>query len=794
MRTIHRHVLAPHGRNLYRSAVAFPSLRLLLPALIVTVFVSIAHAQTPSSLQGKVFDPSNAVIVGASITAIPTGRTNGPTAVSNQEGLFVLSLDPGKYTIKISARDFLEISEPIEIGSEAQTQDFMLRIAGVRQSVDVKVSGGYDVLAISTATRTLTPLRDVPQSITVVSQELMQDQGMTSVADVVRYVPGIEVHQGENNRDQLIIRGNSTSADFFLNGVRDDVQYYRDLYNLERVEALKGPNAMIFGRGGGGGVLNRVTKEAGFFPVRAFTLQAGQFGNKRVTGDWNQAVNGKVAFRFNGMYENSDSFRDSVGLERVGVNPTMSFSLSDRTKVTAGYEYLNDSRVADRGITSYQGRPAPVDPGTYYGNPDDSHVRLGVHLGSALVEHRFERFTLRNRTMYGDYDRFYQNYVPGATSADRSTVPLSAYNNATQRRNLFNQTDLVTSISTGSIRHTVLVGAEFGRQLTDNFRKTGFFNNTTTSLAVPFSATTTTVPVTYRQSATDADNHLQTNVAATFVQDQVELTDYLQVIGGIRFDRFDLRYHNNRNNDNLRRTDHLVSPRAGVVVKPATQVSLYGSYSISYLPSSGDQFASLTTITQQVEPEKFTNYEGGLKWDVFSELSITASVYQLNRTNTRSTDPNDPTRIVQTGSQRTNGFEWSATGLVTSKWQVVGGYAYQDAFVTSATTAAPAGAKVAQVPHHTASLWNQYKVLPYLSAGLGLIGRSKSFATIDNTVTLPGYFRADAALYWDFTENMRVQANLENIFDRQYYTNADSNTNITPGSPRAVRIGLTTRF
>ena len=387
MRSINRHVCARHGKKLHRSVIAFPSLLLLLPALIVTVFVSSAHAQTPSSLQGKVFDPSNAVIVGASITAIPTGRTNGPTAVSNQEGLFVLSLDPGKYTIKISARDFLEISEPIEIGSAAQTRDFMLRIAGVRQSVDVKVSGGYDVLAISTATRTLTPLRDVPQSITVVSQELMQDQGMTSVADVVRYVPGIEVHQGENNRDQLIIRGNSTSADFFLNGVRDDVQYYRDLYNLERVEALKGPNAMIFGRGGGGGVLNRVTKEAGFFPVRAFTLQAGQFGNKRVTGDWNQALNGKVAFRFNGMYENSDSFRDSVGLERVGVNPTMSFSLSDRTKVTAAYEYLNDSRVADRGITSYQGRPAPVDRGTYYGNPDDSHVELGVRRWSTETCH-----------------------------------------------------------------------------------------------------------------------------------------------------------------------------------------------------------------------------------------------------------------------------------------------------------------------------------------------------------------------------------------------------------------------
>jgi catecholate siderophore receptor len=768
--------------------------KLLWPGLIASVLLSTAFGQTPPSLRGKVLDPSNAVIVGAHITAIPAGRSAGPTATSDQAGLFVLALDPGKYTIRISAKDFLEISESIEIGNTPQSLDFMLHLPGVRHRVDVKGSGGYDVIAISTATRTLTPLRDVPQSITVIPQELIRDQGMTSVADVVRYVPGIEVHQGENNRDQLIIRGNSTSADFFLNGVRDDVQYYRDLYNLDRVEALKGPNAMIFGRGGGGGVLNRVTKEAGFFPLRAFTAQGGQFGNKRFTGDFNQPLNGKVTVRLNGMYENSDSFRSFVDFERAGITPTVTVAFNDRTRITASYEYLHDARVADRGITSYQGRPASVAPETFYGNPDDSHVRAGVHLGSTLVEHRFGRFTLRNRTMFGSYDRFYQNYVPGAVSADQSTVALTAYNNATRRENLFNQTDLVSTLSTGDIRHTLLVGAEFGRQFTDNFRNTGFFNNTTTTLTVPYSNTVTTVPVTYRQSSTDADNHLKANVAAAFAQDQIELSEHVQLIGGLRFDRFDLRYRNNRNNDILRRTDNLVSPRAGVVVKPVTQLSLYGSYSVSYLPSSGDQFASLTTITQQVKPERFNNYEGGLKWDVFPTLSITASGYRLDRINTRSTDPNDPTRIVQTGSHRTNGFEWSASGLMTSRWQIVGGYAYQNAFVSSTTAAAKAGALLGQVPRHTVSLWNNYRFLPQLSAALGLIGRSRTFTAIDNTVTLTGYFRADAALYLDLAENIRLQGNLENVFNRRYFTNADSNTNITPGSPRALRIALSTRF
>src|SRR4030095_522480 len=165
------------------------------------------------------------------------------------------------------------------------------------------------------------------------------DQAMTSVADVVRYVPGIDVQQGENNRDQVIIRGNSTSADFFVNGVRDDVQYYRDVYNLDRVEALKGPNAMIFGRGGGGGGVNRGTKEAGFQPVHTFTLQGGRFANRRATGDLNQPLNSKVAFRFNGVYENSESFRQYVDVKRAGVSPTMTFALTDRTRVITGYEY-----------------------------------------------------------------------------------------------------------------------------------------------------------------------------------------------------------------------------------------------------------------------------------------------------------------------------------------------------------------------------------------------------------------------------------------------------------------------
>jgi catecholate siderophore receptor len=769
--------------------------------VVVTLTAALAVAQRPAFaenqrlLRGTVLDPARAAISGARVVALRVGGTPTLSTVSDSNGEFSLALDPGTYTVQAVAPGFLEAAQTANlVDDSAASLEFVLQLAGVRQTVTVSESPGYQVQAVGSATKTLTPLRDVPQSITVIPQELVKDQMMMSIGDVVRYVPGITAIQGENNRDQLVIRGNSTSADFFLDGVRDDVQYYRDLYNLDRVEALKGPNAMMFGRGGGGGVVNRVTKEAGFVPLREISLLGGSYGNKRFTADVDQPIGGKLALRLNAMYENSGSFRDHVNLDRHGINPTLTFTPGKQTKITLNYENLRDDRVADRGIPSFQGRPVDVDASTYFGNPDQSHAGARVNLGSAAIEHQAGRFTIRNRTTVGSYDRGYQNFVPGAVTADRAQVSFSAYNNATRRLNTFNQTDLTFALETGPIRHNFLIGAEIGRQLTDNFRNTGYFNNSATTLLVPFTDTVFSTPTTFRQSATDADNHLKTNIGATYVQDQIDLSRHFQIVAGVRFDHFDLQYHNNRTGDNLRRIDNLASPRAGIVYKPVTPLSLYANYSVSFLPSSGDQFSSLTTTTQQVKPEKFGNYEVGMKWDVTRSLSVTTAAYRLNRTNTRSTDPNDPTRIVQTGSQRTNGLEFGVTGNLIRRWKVAGGYAYQDAFVTSDTTAAKAGAQVAQVPHHTFSLWNNYQLLPKLGAGLGILRRADMFAAIDNTVRLPGYTRVDAAIYYSLAERVRLQANVENLFDRKYYINADSNTNISPGFARAVRIGLITSF
>ncbi|KGM53141.1 TonB-dependent receptor [Lysobacter arseniciresistens ZS79] len=658
---------------------------------------------------------------------------------------------------------------------------------------------GYNAQRTRTATKTDTPLRDVPQSITVVTEQLIRDQAMQGIGDVVRYVPGIGIAQGEGNRDAPIFRGNSSTADFFVDGVRDDLQYFRDLYNIERVEALKGANGMIFGRGGSGGVINRVTKQADWDEHREISAQVGSYGRSRSAVDIGRAINSNAAFRVTAMYEDSDSYRDGVSVERYGINPTASFRLGERTTATVGYEHFRDDRIADRGIPSFRGRPVDTDASTFFGNAALSPTWARVNAFNALVDHSFgEGVTLRNRTRWADQDKFYQNVYPGAVTADGTQVSISAYNNLTARKNLFNQTDLTFGLNTGAISHALLVGAELSRQETDNRRVTGYFTGvspTTTSVLVPVSNPVTNQPVTFRASTSDADNSGIAKGAAIYVQDQVTFSPQWQAVVGVRFDRFDLDLRNNRNGTTLTSADDLISPRAGLIYKPAEPVSIYASYSRSFLPRAGEQLASLSLTNQALDPESFTNYEVGAKWDLRPDLSSTIAVYRLNRSNVVVSDPVDPSRSVLVDGQYSKGVELGLSGRLTEAWSVMGGYAYQEGELTETqSSTARKGATLAQLPRHSASLWNRYDFSPQWGVGLGAIYRSSVYTSTDNTVTLEGFTRLDGALFYKVSDQLQLQLNVENLGDKRYYASAHNNNNITPGSPRAYAIGVHLNF
>jgi len=721
-----------------------------------------------------------ALLVSAGIT--PASGQTQPQPVPKPDTVVRDSLLPGSTKIDTAAADTTKPDAP--------------HLSTVKVLGRDTRGSGYLRFETATATKTPTLLRDVPQAVTVINRALIKDLGMQGMGDVVRYVPGITMGQGEGNRDQPTIRGNSTTADFFINGVRDDAQYFRDLYNVERVEALKGSNAMIFGRGGGGGVINRVMKEAGWAPSGELMFQGGSYDDRRATLDVGRGLGSAIAARFNGMYENTGFFRDNVRLERHGVNPTLAVaSPSGNTRASIGYENFSDYRTADRGIPSFANGPLQTNISTFFGDPALSYSNVSVHSGSASLAHATSGgFRFNNQTRFTSYDKTYQNVFPGAVTADGMDVAISAYSNSHQRRNLFNQTDLTYAARTGSFSHSLLLGAEIGRQVTDNFRRTGYFNDTAATFIAPVTTPTIATPITFRQSATDADNRVTNTARSIYVQDQVTLSDHLQLIASVRYERFGLRYHNNRSDSVLSRIDGMVSPRFGVLLKPVAAASLYANYSVSFLPGAGDQFSSLTDVTRALDPERFQNFEVGAKWDVADRISLTAALYRLDRSNTRAPAPNNPGLTVLTGSQRSTGYELGINGSVTPAWEVAGGFARQRAVIRSTTAAAVAGTTVPLVPVNTVSLWNKYNVSSGFGLALGVVHQTDMYAAVSNTVKLPAFTRVDGGVYLSLTKAVGTQLNLENLFNEKYYPLANGNNNITPGSPRSVRVSLTTRF
>lgn len=700
--------------------------------------------------------------------------------------------------------------------AEKETVDLdTVRVRGQRISA-------YQADRSTSATRTDTPLRDVPQAITVVTEKQMRDQAVQGMADAVRYVPGINTTQGEGNRDGLVFRGNSSTADFFVDGMRDDVQYFRDTYNIERIEAFKGPNAMIFGRGSPGGLLNRVTKVADWRETLNVGLQLGSWQKRRTTADVAHPFNDAVALRVTGVYEDSEGFRDGYEVKRQGLNPTAAIRIGDNTLITLGYEYFSDERTADRGIPSYANAingsrfPVEVDRETFFGDPDASHADVEVNAFNALIEHDFGDGTvLRNRTRYAEYEKLYQNVFPGSVDATNTTVSLSAYNNATDRKNLFNQTDLIFSANTGAIEHKFMTGIEFGRQDNDNLRQSGQFvlgaGSPCQNLAgagsclVSLSAPTVSPVVLFANNSAngsgDSRNSGITRVAAVYAQDQIEFSSKWSAILGLRYDRFDVDFTDRRNgvlpeNRTLSTSDRLWSPRAGVVFKPVEQLSLYASYGVTYLPRSGEQLASLSFSSQSLDPEAFENTEIGAKWQIRPGLTAEAAAFRLNRSNAAITDPNDSTRLIllDGDSQRIDGVELSLAGKLTDRWQVIGSYAWLDARTLRAVGTTPAGRVLAQTPDTSLGLWNRYDFNDHWGVGLGATYRSESYATISNAVTLKGYTRYDGAVFYKFNDRFLIQLNVENLFDKVYFPSAHTDNNISPGAPRSAYVTLNFKF
>lgn len=727
---------------------------------------------------------------------------------------------------------------------------------------------GYFAGATSTATKTNTPILDIPQSITILTEQQLQDRNSNDLHQALTYVPGVTVTGGEGNKDAVVIRGQNTSADFYRDGVRDDAEYFRDLYNIRAVEVLKGPSALIFGRGGGGGIVNRVTKKADGETIRDIETSFGSFGRKRVTIDFGQAVSDTLAVRLNGLYEHSYGFRNFFELERYGINPTLTWKPQQNTLVALSYEHFHDRRTVDRGVpsvglgsfidglplgtaaVSLPGYPAFTPNYTFFGDANPSakevnHSTADVNIVDLDMQHKTDfGLDIRNHTLYANYQKHYQNTFPEENvllfeGPPGGQMEIEGYRHNTPRENIFNQTDLVYKFEmTPEIKHTFLAGAEFGHQKSASERNLACFGAAENGFAiscdggsaaidVPFFNPTVYNPIAYGDARERRYTDLTT--ASGYVQDQIAITKHVDVLAGVRFDHFDLKFRAadippppnaeggstteqlegevvDTLTGTIRQINNKWSPRLGLVVKPTEQLSFYGAYSRSFLPMSSDQFVVLTRSLSALSPQGFENFELGFKAQITPRLLLTGALYELNRSNQPLTIS---AFFAATGNTRTRGGELSLVGYVTDEYQVSLGYGHQAARVLSAVQVPDpgdpllifAGKVTPNVPRDTFSFWNKYDVSSFfdqapgvLGVGAGVVYNAKFYPSLDNAVIVPGYARVDAAAYVRLTENVSARLNIENLAGARYFAAATNNNNIMPGAPRSAYITMNARF
>lgn len=680
------------------------------------------------------------------------------------------------------------------------------------QGQEIVVTGDILYSSELNSVKTPTPVIDIPQSLSITSADQIIQQGFDSVADIILYTPGVTNSQGEGHRDAVVFRGVRSTADFFVDGVRDDVQYYRGLYNLEQVEILRGPNALLFGRGGTGGVLNRVTKKGvigdQFVGYRA---SVDTFGAFDIWADLNISTGENSALRVNAAYEDLNNHRDLFDGERIGFNPTFRAQLGSDTIIDLSYEFIDHQRFVDRGIPSDDnGNPVRALQDVTFGDPDNNFTELEAHVLRATIQHSFSDSLKANfSASYGDYDKVYSNFFPVAYDPATNIVTLDGYLDTTQRENLIFSGNLIGEFETGGIGHTILIGGEFIDTVNNNDRFNTFFDTADDddrrtdredffavrpfplvggSGLIPDGRVTTNNFVTDLNDDTEAD----LTVFSFYVQDEIELTDWLNVVVGARFDSFEITVDNvaefldTGTRDIRTRKDEEVSPRFGVIVKPQENISIYGSYSESFLPRSGEQFADINPPDDALDPNTFENLEVGIKWDINPNLAFTAAAFEIRQVSPQVAD-NDPGTLDVIETEIT-GFEAQIQGAVTDWWFLSAGYSYLDGEQAGGLL------RPRELPENMFSIWNNFQATDRIGLGLGLTAQDESFADNGNNVTLPSYARVDLAAYYDVSDNIRVQVNVENLFDELYFPNAHTADNITVAPPLNARFTISGRF
>lgn len=652
------------------------------------------------------------------------------------------------------------------------------------------------------ALKTPTPIIDVPQSLSITTADDISIRGFDSIGDIVDYTPGVSMSQGEGHRDAVVFRGVRSTADFFVDGVRDDVQYYRPLYNIEQVEILRGPNALLFGRGGAGGILNRVTKKGVIGEnFNGYSTAINTYGGAEVAVDSNVVINEDTAFRINAYYNTFKNHRDYSDGEGYGVNPTFKFQLAEKTTLDVSFEYIDYDRSIDRGIPTANGKPVDALNDIVFGDPNLNKSEFETRAIRAMLQHEFSD-TLKGifTASYTNSDKLYQNfYAANYDEPNPDQVTLDGYRDTTNRKNFLLSGNLVYELETGDIEHTLLFGAEFGDSSSKNDRYNPEFDDGSGGTidkkvfqisqrkvsGVGFNAGGLDVgPFTNLNDDTESD----LTVYSFYLQDEIKLSEELILVLGGRFDSFDINVTDNTpGSTDGSQTDEEITPRTGIIYKPQENISIYASYSETFLPQSGEQFADLGA--QGLDPDQFTNLEAGVKWDFAHGYSVTAAIFKIEQDIVQD----DGTGGSETLNSEITGFEAQFNSQITDQWSLTAGYSYLDGETDS-------GERPFELPEHMFSIWNHYQVTEKFGLGLGAIYQDESKIKIKDkdlakgSADLPDFFRIDAAAYYQISENLRLQVNIENLLDEEYYPSAHYIDQASVGSPINATFQVVGRF
>lgn len=692
-----------------------------------------------------------------------------------------------------------------------------LQVQGPSTAVEVT-----DTVLQDTMPKYTQPLVETPQSIDVVPLHIIQDQGATTLRDTLRNVAGISLAAGEGGAqgDSLTIRGFTARNDIFLDGMRDFGSYYRDPFSMNEVEVLQGPTGVTFGRGSTGGVVNQETKVPDVNGFMAGTLDFGTDQTKRVTFDYDKplhALGDGTAFRLNLMgHDSKFAGRDVAESRRFGIAPSLAFGLGTPTRLTLSYLHAQADDTPDYGIPFLFNNPAPVERRNYYGFEHGNYLKTNVDMGTVKFEHAFNNaVTFHNQVRYAHYHRdvriteaqintaTFDPIDPLDTPLDQIGINRNEITVNSLETFLQDQLDMTIRFRTGRFQHTVVTGAEGGRETSSPYRPR-YGGVPTTNLLHPDPTQTFSGTLL----ATTTDINVLAISGGAYAVDTINLSQKWDLTGGVRVDRFDATLHQPipAGSPSLNRVDVMPSYRGAIVYKPVAGASIYFDYGTSFNPSAEALSLTVASSNADVAPESNRTFEVGTKWDLFArKLSLRAAIFRTDKTNARETLTDGS--IENSGNQRVNGFQIQTNGYLTKRWELLASYAYLDGKVTATSIVPPAGlpsalgAQLANVPKNSFSTWSNYE-LPWkltIGGGADFVDSRTASATqpYDTTSKLikrvPGYWVFNAMAKYPLSEHLDLRLNVYNLADN-YYIDQVHPAHLVPGAARSATLGINYKF